>query len=319
MILLIVDVARVLGEEAEGAQLGIGGAEHLRGIAAILVGIHHRQVLRLERHTGRHGGRDTGGHRLVAARLDEDDAVTATGTVEGRAVAHHRHLLDVAGIQAGENVVVESLVEQLTAVLLLDDDIVDHNEGLCVGVQRVQTLNEHHATHARRAVAADGVYLTAQLLLDFLLDVKGVGIGEVGHRAVATVVGRCGVFGIEEGAEEFNILLLLAFLQADAHGVVVGSRHHDRRAEHRHLQFVGTVVLGEYAIALDLGSTHDGAADGLAGGSVEHLSAHGTGLILLFLNLEGGYRGLALGFLRLVVLRPSGNRNSQQGRSQQAM
>ena len=47
MVLFVIVVRRILVEELERAVGGIGGLQQLRSIAAILVGIHHREVLGL--------------------------------------------------------------------------------------------------------------------------------------------------------------------------------------------------------------------------------------------------------------------------------
>ena len=95
MILRIVVIVRILLQELEGTVAGIGGLQHLRSIAAVLLGIHHRQEPRFESDTGRDVGRDTGGHRLVALGLDDDNTVGTLGTVQGSTITHDGHFLDV--------------------------------------------------------------------------------------------------------------------------------------------------------------------------------------------------------------------------------
>ena len=85
--------------------------------------------------TGRHIGRDTGGHRLAAVCFNDDDTVGTFSTVEGCSVAEHGHLFNVGRIQCRQNIVEESLVQHSTAILLVDDDIVDDDQRLCVHVE----------------------------------------------------------------------------------------------------------------------------------------------------------------------------------------
>ena len=311
MVLVIIIVVGILIEEAECTVRGVCRLEQLRGIATILVGIHHRHELRLQRHTGRDVGRDTCGHRLAAARLYEDDAVGTLGTIEGRTVAHDGDLLDVGGVDGRQDVVIEPLMNRGAPILLLNDDAVDNHQGLGVDVQRVQALNEHDATHARRTVAGDGVHLRAKQLLHLVLDIHGVGVLEVRGRIVAANVLLTTVLARKGCRIEYDVVLGFAFLQAHTHSVKV--RHGDeyRCGEDGNLQFVGTVILCQYGVAFDVVGSDNRTSDGLSRGSIEHTTTDDTCRILLLLFLDDTDGGFSLVF-RIIVLRHDAYREGHQ-------
>ena len=76
-----------------------------------------------------------------------------------------------------------------TSVLLINDNTIDHNERLCVDIQRVESLNEHHAADAGHTTALLGVHHCAKLLLHLFLDVHGIGVLEVAGSKVVQNVG----------------------------------------------------------------------------------------------------------------------------------
>ena len=278
VVLAVVIVVGILVQELEVAHRGVGGLQHFRGIAAILLGAHHIDELGLERHAGRDAGGDAGGHGLVAARVDEDDAVGALGTIEGRAVAQHGDALDVGRRDVGQHVVVEAAVQHLAVALLVEDHAVDHDEGLGIAVERVQTVDEHHAAYAGRAATADGVDLGAQLLLDFLLD--GTRRRNAGHdggdtrRRCAGHGGlarrRHGGEGLQGGGVEAHVGQGGLMANALERGVEVGGAEAQGRAEVGHDDLVAAFLVGERAVALDLVAAHEGAYQRLASRGIEH-------------------------------------------------
>ena len=142
------------------------------------------------------------------------------------------------------------------------------------------------------------MHLCAELLLDLLLDVDHAAVLEVGGAVVAAHVGLLTVLGGERCGIETGRALVGAVEQSQADGVIVGRGDHESRGEDRHLQLVGAVVLGEHAVALNLGGLHNGTADGLACGGIEHLSLDRARLILLLLGCEG----TNVSFLNLVLV-----------------
>ena len=62
VVLVVVVIVLVFLQELERADGCVGGLQQLRCIAAVLVGIHNRDVLRLEPHASRYVGWNAGGH-----------------------------------------------------------------------------------------------------------------------------------------------------------------------------------------------------------------------------------------------------------------
>ena len=135
VIVLITPSIVLRLQELEVAQCGIGRFQHLRRIAAILVSIHHRDIVGFHGDAGRDIGRDTGSHGLVAACLDQDDTIGTLRTVERGTVADDRHLLDVSRVDVVQHIIIETIVQQGAAILLVDDHVVDDDEWLGVHVQ----------------------------------------------------------------------------------------------------------------------------------------------------------------------------------------
>ena len=112
---------------------------------------------------------------MVPAGVDEHHAIGTLGTVKGRAVAQYLDAFYVGRRDIGQDVVEESVVKHRPPVLLVEDDAVDDDERLGVGVDGTQTVDEHHTADARRAAAGHGMHLRAQLLLYVVLDAHRVG------------------------------------------------------------------------------------------------------------------------------------------------
>ena len=186
MILGIVELRRVVDEELErrgvGIVLNVGiGAEHLRGIQAVLVGIHHLGQARLERHAHTHVGIDAGGHRVAALGLDENDAVAAFGSVECGGILQHGDLLYVLGVDVEQEVVIVAIVQRRTGFLHVAHNAVDHDERLGIGRERVQTAHKHSSTIAGAAGTGDGSHVGTQLSFHIGLNSLRGGVGNLGR------------------------------------------------------------------------------------------------------------------------------------------
>ena len=64
---------------------------------------------------------------------------------------------------------------------------------------------------------------------------------------------------------------------------MVGRGDVEGSGKHWYLQSVGTVILGEYAVAVNLCSAHDSTGNRLTRGSVDDGATDGARLILLLL------------------------------------
>ena len=135
IVVLLALLVELIFQELELTERGVGRFQHFRSIAAVLACVHHLNIFWLQHDTRRDVGRDTSGHRLVAARLNQDHTVSTLGTIERRTIAHHRHLLNVSGIQVGKYIIIKTVVQKRAPILLVDDDIVDDHQRLCVYIQ----------------------------------------------------------------------------------------------------------------------------------------------------------------------------------------
>ena len=126
-------------------------------------------------------------------------------------------------------------MEHGTTILLVDDYIVYHNQGLSIDIKRVQTLYEHHISYTRCTVAGDGVHLTAQILLNFVLNIDLIGVCEVLGGIVTENVNLLVIFCRECGGVQFDVSLLFTVLQTHADWVEVWHVNVDRSGKLRHL------------------------------------------------------------------------------------
>ena len=192
-------------------------------------------------------------------------------------------------------------MKQLAAILLVDDDTIDHHQWLGVDVERVQTLHKHHSAHTRGAIAADAVDVGTELVLNLVLDVDGIGVLEVGGLLVVAHIGLRAVLGVEGGGIEQHVLLLLVGNETDARGVVVGRAHYQCRCEQGHLDGELSIVLGEHTVAIHLGSAHHGTGHGLVGGGVDDAASDGARFVVPPLN-DGFPHGSYFFFLLLFIV-----------------
>ena len=195
MILVVIVVVGLAVEELhlahhDGRHLA---CEQLGGVEAVALGIEHLGQARHLFEAAIDGDVDLGGHALVALGLDEEHAIGTFGTVEGGSVFQDRHALNVVHVQVGQQVVVVAVVKHLARILHVHHDVVDDDQRLGVGIERVDALDEHGVAQTGNAAAADGADVGTQLLGNERVDaqvrvvVKLVGNGTQRGRCRATV------------------------------------------------------------------------------------------------------------------------------------
>ena len=172
-----------------------------------------------------------------------------------------------------------------TTVLLVNNHVIDHHQRLGIDVQGVQTLYEHHVANTGSTITGDAIHLTAQVLLDFVLDIDNIGVGKVVGAIVVEDVNLFLVFSRERGGVQFYLALLFAGLQSHADWVEVRHVDIDRRGKLRHLEPVGSVLLRECAIAVDVVGTDNGTGNRIASGSIDDAATYHSGCVLLLLGL----------------------------------
>ena len=163
-------------QQLGGVETVFLGAEHLRQtgrqlVAAVDVDINLR------------------GHRLVTLGLDDDHAIGTLGAIEGGTVLQHLYTLDIVDIEVGQQVVIITVVEHRAAILHVHQHVVDDHQGLCVGIERVDTLDEHCVAQSGRTAAVDHTHIGTQLLCYQRVDADFGIIVE--PRSLSTAEGRC--------------------------------------------------------------------------------------------------------------------------------
>ena len=56
-----------------------------------------------------------------------------------------------------------------TVILLVVDDAIDNDEGLCIGVDGVEAIHQHHASDAWCAATCNSMHLCAKVFLYFFI------------------------------------------------------------------------------------------------------------------------------------------------------
>ena len=142
----VVVFARIVVEELKVfliiANLGMG-SEHFRGVESVLRSGHHLRQPSDERHAGTDVGIDFRYQRVTALCGDKHHAVAALRSVECRCVLQHLHFFDVGRIDVEQQVGVVAVVKRTARFLHVADDAIDHDERHGIGIERVQSANEH--------------------------------------------------------------------------------------------------------------------------------------------------------------------------------
>ena len=183
-------------------------------------------------------------------------------------------------------------MKHCTTVLLLDNHVIDYNQRLCVDVQGVQTLNEHHVTNTRGAVTGDAVHLGTKILLNLILDVDRIGIGEILSAIVIENIDFLIVFSRECYGIQLGISLLFASLKSHSYGIEVWHGNIYRRSKRWHIQLEGTVLFSERTIAINVVGTDNATCNGITRSSIDDATTYHSGWILLLLGFQSASQGL---------------------------
>ena len=268
---VVVDVVGVLIEVRHGHraadELRVGHSTyHFGEVVAVLAGIHHLHLLGCRFEATVSADVDAGYHALAAASVDKEHTVGTLGTVEGRSVLHHFHAFDIVGIDDVEHVVHEALVERGTVVLHIHHDTVDNDEGLGVGIQRVQAINEHGSTLGGHTAAVDGAHRTAEFFFDFFFNRKGIGLVE--PRRLVVVHGSAVEVEILLHALVQVHILVGSTLEGELGRVVVLNIDEKNVYKLGDIDGVLTVVLGQGTIETIVQSLHFHTCKGLLGSGI---------------------------------------------------
>ena len=275
VILLIIVIARVLIQETEIAHAGACTFQQLRGIASILVGIHHVVVLRFGGDTCRNGGRNLGGHGVTALGLDEQDAIGTTRTVKGCTIAQYGDSLNVQRIDIREDIVEETLMQHRVAILLLQDDAIYDYERLYIGIQRVQALDKENRTDTWCTAMVLAVKGTTCLHLQLLLDVHCRRIGVVTGILCRTGIQGMGIGIVEGHGIEHRFLLFLTRHKALQDSMMVWTGDPDSHSIVGHREHVVARLLCQ-GTGRSANHTDNGSRNGFSCCGIYHIALNDT-------------------------------------------
>ena len=313
MILIVVKIVLILIEEGDGVVgtevvlLGIlRRSEELGEIVAILLGVHDIEVGGSELEASPSADVDARGHRVTALRGDAEDTVGTFGTVERNAIAEHLDVFDVFRVDEIEDIVEEAIVDGTTVELHIPDYAIDDDEGLGVGVEGVDAVDEHHGplgSHSATGYRADG---GVELIVELILEGDGRGRVEGGVGSVEDI-DAIGVEGTETLGIDVGIGSLVA-TDAHLHGVVAFGGDIEGGDVFGNADDVFTVFVGHGGVAVVGKRLHAHTGEGLTGAGiiddaadVFHDVLRSVGLLLLGSRSFGLFR---IGG-RNVVLRES--------------
>ena len=283
IIVLALVVAEELQIALEGVDVGIG-SEHLGSIETILRGIHHLRQSAHHDNACTDVGIDAGSHRMTTLGGDEDDTISTLGTIESSTVLHDLNLLDIGRIDVQEEVGIVAIVESGTRLLHVTNDTINNDEGLCIGVERAETANEHGRAVARTARAVDGMDIGTKVVFDF-------GLGRIGRSVVdqclsdSSHIGAILIHGLELIGNHRDVELLVA--RSDAYLLTKISRcmHKQRCCECGHLDGELTLLVGHGSIVAVIERLYLDTSEGFFRYSIDDDTLHFHGGILGLLHL----------------------------------
>ena len=246
VILVVIVISRVAVEIFHGSERTRLAGQQFGGVESIVLGLHHRGEFGNEFEARVDVHVDLRCHALVALGFDDEHTVGALGSVESRSVFHDGDVLDVVDIEVGEHIVVITIVEHLASVLHVHDDIVDDDERLRIGMERVDALDEHDVSNARDATARDGAHVSTELPLDERVDGQFGGVGKVVGRGLDISIGLRSIGGREGLMVESAVghLALLGIIDSLLLQVVAFEFEDDGARVFGHFNLVAALLIG---------------------------------------------------------------------------
>ena len=221
---------------------------------------------------------------MTALGGDEDDTISTLGTIESCTVLHDLNLLDIGRIDVQEEVGIVAIVEGGTCLLHITNDTVNNDKGLCIGIERAETANEHGRTVARATRAVDGMNIGTKVVLDF-------GLGRIGRSVVDHCLRDCShigailIHGLELIGNHRDVEHLVA--RSDAYLLTEISRcvHIQSCCECGHLDGELTLLVGHGSIVAVIECLYLDTSEGLFRYSIDDDTLHFHGGILGLLHL----------------------------------
>ena len=204
-------------------------------------------------------------------------------------------------------------MNHLAAILLVDDDTVQHDEGLRVALQRVHAADVHVVAHGQGTAACHRVDVGSQLVAHLRRDVTGSGeLRRARPHAVQHIVVGA-IQGTGSVALHHYLAQLARLVQAHANHIVTGDGDRDGAAVEGNLHLERTVLLGQGRIAFAGNGLHQHTDQRFVGSLADDTSLYGACRLLLLRLANLNHRRILLhGFLFLLGEEAQG-RNHQEG------
>ena len=180
MIHIIIIIVWIGVEELELVELGSRGLKHLGCISAILGCVHHVHSLRQELHAYGCVEVDACCHGLVALGVDENHTIGCLGTIDSGSVLEHFDGLDVVHVDGSKEVVEVAKVNHFAIVEHVVNHSVEHNQRLCIGIEGIETVDEHGGTLCVERRTGNAANIGTQAVANLIVDGHVGGCLEVG-------------------------------------------------------------------------------------------------------------------------------------------
>ena len=321
--LLVVKVGGIFVEEGDDHRRGKTvssrrGAEELSKVVSILTGVHHAGTLGRKFHTAESTDVDASGLRMSALGRDFQYAVSSLRTIEGGTVAKDFYTFDVFGIDEVEDIVIETVVQRGATVLHVPNDSVDNDKRLCIGVERVDAIDEHGCTLGRKSTTIDGTDRGIEVVLDISFGRNTAGF----DRGILRFVENGGAVVIER--EEFAVVEIGiggdTVVKSYLNGIVSVGGDEKRGDVFGYAELVGAFFVGECRIKFIAERLYANTGERLARSGIINHTGDFLHLVLRKLTtrrylIGGGSGGGAVGYFAGLRLKCTGRRQNHQRHS----
>ena len=116
--------------------------------------------------------------------MDKNNAVGSLGAIEGHSVFDDLNTLDIIDIEVRKHIIEVTVVKHVSTILHIQLYAINKYQWLGIRLQRVDTVDKHHVSHAGDTAMSHRTHICAQLLLYQRVNTCDRGISEI--RSVGT-------------------------------------------------------------------------------------------------------------------------------------
>ncbi len=217
-----------------------------------------------------------------------NDTISTFRTVESSTVAENFYLFNVFGVNEVENVVIETIVNSGTIVLHIPDDTINNNEGLCIGIQRIDTIDKHHTTLSGNTTTTYHTNGSIEFVLNLVFNGNcrgSVYCGNTTIKDVYIIFIEC----LEMGRIYVGIIVCIS-VETNLNGIIAIGGNIERSDMFGHLNGVLTVFISHRRIVTISKSLNTNTSEGLTGTCIIYSTLHLFHLVLGSRNLFLGSR-----------------------------